>query len=97
MKHAVLMLLPALVVSAFVSPQNLPGGMVQFIDVAQKIGVTFKHENGASPDKLLPETMSGGVVMFDYNNDGWPDLFFVNGGSFVDKKVAANETQPSKE
>jgi hypothetical protein len=34
--------------------------------------------------------MSGGVVMFDYNNDGWPDLFFVNGGSFVDKKVAAN-------
>ena len=90
MKHAVLMLLPALVVSAFVSPQNLPGGMVQFIDVAQKIGVTFKHENGASPDKLLPETMSGGVVMFDYNNDGWPDLFFVNGGSFVDKKVAAS-------
>jgi len=90
MKHAVLMLLPALVVSAFVSPQNLPGGMVQFIEVAQKIGVTFKHENGASPDKLLPETMSGGVVMFDYNNDGWPDLFFVNGGSFVDKKVAAS-------
>ncbi|HET9220509.1 MAG TPA: CRTAC1 family protein [Terriglobia bacterium] len=86
MKHAVLMLLPVLAVSALLSPQNLP---VQFSDVAEKIGVTFKHENGASPDKLLPETMSAGVIIFDYNNDGLPDLFFVNGGSFVDKKVAA--------
>ena len=86
MKHAVLMLLPALAVSALLSPQNLP---VQFSDVAEKIGVTFKHENGASPDKLLPETMSAGVIIFDYNNDSLPDLFFANGGSFVDKKVAA--------
>jgi len=87
MKHAVLMLLSASVLSGFISPQDLP---VQFRDVAERIGITFKHENGASPDKLLPETMSGGVVIFDYNNDGLPDLFFVNGGSFVDKKVAAN-------
>lgn len=87
MKRAVLMLLSASVVSGFLSPQDLP---VQFSDVAERIGITFKHENGASPDKLLPETMSGGVVIFDYNNDGLPDLFFVNGGSFVDKKVAAN-------
>jgi hypothetical protein len=81
------MLLPTLVASAFLSPQTLP---VQFSEVAEKLGVTFKHENGASRDKLLPETMSAGVVIFDYNNDGLPDLFFVNGGSFVDKKVAAS-------
>jgi enediyne biosynthesis protein E4 len=86
MKRACLILLPALLAPAFLSEQNLP---VRFNDVAAKIGVTFKHENGASPDKPLPETMSGGVVIFDYNNDGWPDLFFVNGGSFVDKKAAA--------
>ena len=86
MKRALLMLLSMLVATAFLSPQNLP---VQFIDVAEKIGVTFKHENGASPEKRLPETMSAGVVIFDYNNDDLPDLFFVNGGSFVDKKVAA--------
>ena len=71
---------------AFLSQQNLP---VRFNDVATKIGVTFKHENGASPDKPMPETMSAGAIIFDYNNDGWPDLFFVNGGSFVDKQVAA--------
>ena len=90
MKHTVLMLVPVLLASAFLSQQNPPGGMVQFSDVAEKIGVIFKHENGASSDKLLPETMSGGVVIFDYNNDGLPDLFFVNGGSFGDKKVAAS-------
>src|SRR6188508_1731954 len=87
MKHTSLILLPALLVPAFLSQQNLP---VRFNDVTTRIGVTFRHENGASPDKPLPETMSAGAVIFDYNNDGWPDLFFVNGGSFVDKKVAAS-------
>jgi len=62
---------------------------VQFSNIAEKAGIHFKHENGATPEKYLPETMSGGALMFDYNNDDWPDLFFVNGGSFVDKKVAA--------
>ena len=49
----------------------------------------IKHENGASPDKHMPETMPAGALIFDYNNDGWPDLFFVNGGSFADRRVAA--------
>jgi hypothetical protein len=80
------MLLPLLVGLALPAQQNLP---VRFNDVAAKVGVVFKNENGASPDKLLPETMTGGAVIFDFDNDGWPDLFFVNGGSFVDTKVAA--------
>jgi hypothetical protein len=86
MKRAVFILLPMLLAPALISQGNLP---VRFNNVAAEIGVTFKHENGASPDKLMPETMSGGVVIFDFDNDGWPDLFFVNGGSFVDKQVAA--------
>src|SRR5688572_3980726 len=86
MKHAGFILLPALLAPVFFVQQNLP---VRFNNVAASIGVTFKHENGASPDKPLPETMSGGAVIFDYNNDGWPDLFLVNGGSFVDNQVAA--------
>src|SRR5438552_10729267 len=86
MKHAGLILLPALLAPAFLWQGNLP---VRFNNVAAEIGVSFKHENGASADKLLPETMAGGAVIFDYNNDGWPDLFLVNGGSFMDKQVAA--------
>ena len=85
MKPAGFILLPALLAPALISQGNFP---VRFDNVAAEIGVAFKHENGASPDKLLPETMSGGAVIFDYNNDGWPDLFFVNGGSFVDEHVA---------
>ena len=86
MKLAGSILLAALLVPALLSQGNLP---VRFNNVAAEVGVTFKHENGASPDKSLPETMSGGAVIFDYNNDGLPDLFFVNGGSFVDKQIAA--------
>jgi hypothetical protein len=61
---------------------------VQFVNIASQAGITFKHENGASPQKYMPETMSGGSIIIDYNNDGWPDLFFVNGGSFIDKQKA---------
>ena len=62
---------------------------VRFINIASDAGITFKHENGASPQKYMPETMAGGSIIFDYINDGWPDIFFVNGGSFTDKQKAA--------
>ena len=64
--------------------------LVRFSDVTAKAKIDFKHENGSSPDKHLPETMSGGVVLFDFDNDDWLDVFFVNGGSFTDKKKAAS-------
>lgn len=86
MRHPGLILLPALLAPVFLSQQNLP---VRFNNVAPKMGVTFKQENGASPEKPLPETMGSGAIIFDYDNDGRPDFFFVNGGSFVDQKVAA--------
>ena len=51
---------------------------VRFTDITRDAGITFVHENGAYGDKLLPETMGGGVAFFDYDNDGKPDLLFVN-------------------
>jgi hypothetical protein len=62
---------------------------VRFINIVSEAKISFKHENGASPQKYMPETMAGGSIILDYNNDGWPDLFFVNGGSFTDKQKAA--------
>jgi hypothetical protein len=62
---------------------------VVFTNIAAQAGINFKHENGASPQKFMPETMGAGALIFDYDNDGWPDIFLVNGGSFVDSKVAA--------
>src|SRR5436190_3217640 len=62
---------------------------VQFVNIATEAKIDFKHENGSTPEKYMPETMSGGSIILDYNNDGWPDFFFVNGGSFDDKQKAA--------
>ena len=75
--------------SAAVAGMARQGDAVQFADITAKSKIGFRHENGASPEKHLPETMSGGAVLFDFDNDGWLDIFFVNGGSFVDKKKAA--------
>jgi len=52
--------------------------LAQFTDITKEAGITFVHHNGAYGDKLLPETMGGGVAFFDYDNDGAPDLLFVN-------------------
>ena len=62
---------------------------VQFLNIAEKAGIQFKHENGATPEKYLPETMGAGGLFFDYNNDGWLDVFLVNGGSFKEAGKAA--------
>jgi hypothetical protein len=43
-------------------------------------GITWVHENAMSPERYLPETMGPGVAFFDYDNDGWMDIFMVNSG-----------------
>ena len=60
----------------------------QFVDVAARAGISFRHTNGASPDKHLVETMGSGGLFFDYDNDGWIDIFLVDGGSLADTSVA---------
>ena len=51
---------------------------VAFVDITAASGIDFEHHNGAYGDKLLPETMGGGVAFFDLEGDGDPDLLFVN-------------------
>jgi hypothetical protein len=59
---------------------------VQFVNVAREAGITFKHENGASKEKLMPETFGSGVAWIDFDNDGLPDLFFSNGADLAHGK-----------
>ena len=51
----------------------------KFTDVTTSSGVNFVHYSGACGDKLLPETMGGGVAFFDFDNDGDADLLLING------------------
>ena len=52
---------------------------VTFRDITQKSGIRFIHNNAAFGKKYLPETMGPGVAFIDYDNDGWQDIFIVNG------------------
>jgi hypothetical protein len=50
---------------------------VRFTDITAPAGITFKHV--ASPDKkYIVESMSGGLALFDYDNDGDLDIYLVN-------------------
>ena len=60
---------------------------VQFTNVATQSGIDFQHVNGASPDRHLYEIMSGGGLFFDYDNDGWLDVFLVDGGSLTNAAI----------
>ena len=60
-----------------------------FENFATAAGLNFQHTNGASPDKHMVETMGSGGLFFDYDGDGWLDIFLVDGGSVVDRQIAS--------
>ena len=60
----------------------------QFRDVAKTAGLDFTHVNGASEEKYFPEIMGSGGLFLDFDNDGWLDVFLVDGGSFADPPLA---------
>jgi enediyne biosynthesis protein E4 len=72
--------------SASATPQARarPSGPITFTDVSAQAGIHFRHNNGGFGRKLLPETMGSGVCVIDYDNDGWPDLLFVNSTDWPD-------------
>ena len=50
-----------------------------FSDATKASGLVFHHQNSKTSRKYLPETMAAGVAILDVDNDGWMDVFFVNG------------------
>jgi enediyne biosynthesis protein E4 len=58
--------------------RTTPGPKVRFTEITAKAGIRFTHINGAFGQKLLPETMGGGVAFLDFDKDGKQDLLFVN-------------------
>jgi hypothetical protein len=56
----------------------LPPTAVTFTDIALAAGVTFVHDNAATPEKYLIESMGAGCAWIDYDQDGFLDLYLVN-------------------
>ena len=76
-----LILLPLCgILTALLAATDNPSPSPNFIDVAEKAGLTMTNVfGGRYTKKYIIETTGTGVAIFDYDNDGWPDIFIVNG------------------
>jgi enediyne biosynthesis protein E4 len=66
------------------TPQSV--SPIRFRDVASSAKLDFTLRNGATPRKYQVETMTGGVAVIDFDNDGWPDIYFINGAELPSMK-----------
>jgi enediyne biosynthesis protein E4 len=62
--------------------QGVKPGAVHFTDIAQQAGLNALNVYGSDTHKeFIIETTGNGAVIFDYDNDGWPDIFLPNGST----------------
>src|SRR6476661_5838467 len=73
------------------APASTQTTKIGFTDITAQAGITFKHV--ASPEKkYIVESMSGGVAMFDFDNDGRLDIYLVN--SYTVEAALAKKPRP---
>ena len=70
-----------LIVLGFAAAGMAPDAKIRFENIVVPSGISFVLDNGATPEKHQIETMIAGVAVFDYNNDGLLDIYFVNGAA----------------
>jgi hypothetical protein len=61
---------------------TVKAGPIEFEDVAAKAGLTsWRHSMGTAEKRYIIDTLGSGVALLDYDNDGWLDIYLVNGSS----------------
>ncbi len=60
----------------------MDGAPIVFADITKLAGLDkFLHRSGSSNNKTILETMGSGVALLDYDNDGWLDIYLLNGST----------------
>src|SRR5256884_7912004 len=63
------------------------GAPVVFRDITKQAGLDkFLHRSGSPDKKTILETMGSGVALLDYDNDGWLDIYLLNGSTMAAMK-----------
>jgi tetratricopeptide (TPR) repeat protein len=68
---------------------------LRFADEAADAGLRFTFDNGQTFEHLLPETMSGGVGLLDYDGDGRIDVYCVQGGALRERSASGEKSPPA--
>jgi tetratricopeptide (TPR) repeat protein len=68
----------------------------EFVDDSEPAGLRFVFDNGKTVQHLLPETMSGGVGLIDFDGDGWLDVYCAQGGALQRPTEWASEGEPAQ-
>ncbi|MFH1965397.1 MAG: VCBS repeat-containing protein, partial [Acidobacteriota bacterium] len=72
-------LLLFIIFPAFIFAEEYNGEQVTYVDITKQANITFKHSFGDYDLTNIVEGTGAGPLFFDYNNDGWTDIYFVNG------------------
>src|SRR5947208_16331935 len=67
---------------------------ISFSDVTRSAGIDFHLTCGSLEKRYIMESLCGGIAVFDYDNDGWMDIFLVNGSTLED--LRSGKCYPSK-
>jgi tetratricopeptide (TPR) repeat protein len=75
-------------------PASATGPRLHFVDDAAACGLHFVFDSGRTLHCFLPEVLSGGVGLVDFDGDGWLDVYCVQGGSLLAPPEAATAVTP---